>query len=645
MVEAARSGHPGLPLGAATIAHAIWSRHLRHAPHDPRWPDRDRFVLSAGHGSALLYALLHLHGYDLPLSELRAFRQWGSKTPGHPEVHLTPGVETTTGPLGQGFGNAVGMALAERFRAERYDVDPHRVVDHRTYAIVSDGDLMEGVASEAASLAGTFGLGKLIAVYDDNGISIDGSTDVTFREDVGARFSAYGWHVQHVDGHDLDAVDRALTAAEAEGGRPSIVVARTVIGKDSPLEGTAAVHGAALGPERTRQLKEKLGWPVDEPFRVPPEVREALGRSVERGRALVAAWQQRVDGLAAARPDLADEMRRADTGALPRGAFEDMPSWPPGQKLATRKASGAFLRAAFAHVPELVGGSADLAGSNDTTVKGAGFLGADPGGRNVHFGVREHAMAAIANGMALHGGVRPFVATFLVFTDYMRPAIRLAALSRLPVAYVMTHDSIGLGEDGPTHQPVEHLASLRAIPGLKVFRPADANETREAWMAALERTDGPTLLALTRQDLPVLERPAAADARRGGYVLREAKGGAPDVILIATGSEVAIALEAAEILERGGGPAARVVSLPCWEAFEAQPAEYRETVLPGAVRARVAMEAGVTLGWRRWVGDRGAVIGLDRFGASAPYEVLYRELGLTAHAMAARAREVLAALR
>lgn len=642
MVEAAQAGHPGLPLGAAHLAHVILTRHLKHAPDDPRWPDRDRFVLSAGHGSALLYSMLHLSGYDLPMDELKRFRQLGSKTPGHPEVHLTPGVETTTGPLGQGFGNGVGMALAERHLAERYNRDGHRVVDHRVYAIVSDGDLMEGISSEAASLAGHMKLGKLVYVYDSNRITIEGSTDLAFTEDVGARFEAYGWHVQRIDGHDLDAIDGALVAAENETDRPSLIVARTHIGLDSELQDTAKVHGAAMGPERTRKLKEKLGFPPDQAFHVPDVARDVYGGAVVRGRELVSAWRSGFEAYRAAHPDLAAEFERTQGGELPRDLFEALPAWAAGSAgLATRQASGKCLAALFPRMPELVGGSADLAESNLTTVEGYGALGLEAGGRIAHFGVREHAMAAMGNGMALHGGVRAYLGTFLVFTDYMRPAMRLAALQQLPIIYVMTHDSIGLGEDGPTHQPIEHVASLRAMPGMTVIRPADANETREAWEVALERR-GPTVLALTRQKLPVLDRPAGAHARRGAYVLREAPGGHPAVILIGTGSEVAIACEAARLLEQEGGPAARVVSMPSWELFAEQPDEWRDAVLPPSMRARVAIEAGSSFGWERHVGREGAVVAIDRFGASGKAEEIYEALGITAQALAAKAREVAA---
>jgi transketolase len=639
MVEAAKSGHPGLPLGAAHVAHVLFTRHLRHAPTHPQWWDRDRFVLSAGHGCALLYSMLHLLGYDLPMEELRRFRQWGSRTPGHPEAKHTVGVEATTGPLGQGFGNGVGMALAARYLGERFNRPGHEIVSHRVYAIVSDGDLMEGVASEAASLAGTWGLGGIVYVYDDNGISIEGDTDLAFREDVGRRFEAYGWHVQHVDGHDMGAVDAAVVAAKAETRRPSLLVARTHIGLDSAVQDTGEAHGSPLGPDHAKALKRKLGWPEDQPFHVPEQALAAYRRGIGRGQEFVAEWDRRWAAYRATFPDLANELERMQSGRLPEGILEGLPSWKPGEKLATREASGKVIMSLSPRMPELVGGSADLAPSNNTYVKGAGDLGLDPGGRNVRFGVREHGMGSTVNGMALHGGVRPYGATFLVFTDYMRPAIRLAALTRLPVVYVMTHDSIGLGEDGPTHQPVEHLAALRAMPGLTVIRPADANETREAWEVALA-SSGPTLLALTRQKLPVLERPSGAHVRQGAYVLREARGGTPEAVVIATGSEVEIALAGAAQVEAAGGPATRVVSMPSWELFDAQPASWREAVLPRGVTARVSIEAATTFGWRAVVGDHGRSIGVDRFGASAPYQDVYRELGLTPEAVARAVREV-----
>ncbi|HEU4565004.1 MAG TPA: transketolase [Gemmatimonadaceae bacterium] len=644
-VERAASGHPGLPLGAATMAYVLWSRHLRHDPLDPRWPDRDRFVLSAGHGSMLLYALLHLTGYDLPLEELKRFRQWGSRTPGHPEYGHTPGVETTTGPLGQGFGNAVGMALAERWLAGTFPDAPRPVVDHYTYVIASDGDMMEGVSSEAASLAGHLGLGRLIVLYDDNHISIDGSTDLAFTEDVGARFAAYGWHVQRVDGHDPAQVDAALHAARAEETRPSLIAARTHIGFGSPhKQDSAAAHGAPLGAEEARLTKRALGLPDAAEFWVPDDVREAMRAAIPRGAALRQEWEEKLDAYRRSAPERFRLLAAALTGELPAGWEDALPSFAPPAPLATRKASGTVLNALALRIPTLIGGSADLAESNATELKGAGSVQRGAyAGRNIHFGVREHAMGAMLNGLTLHGGVRPFGATFLIFSDYMRPAIRLAALMRLPVAYVFTHDSIGLGEDGPTHQPVEQLMALRAIPNLWVVRPCDAAETAEAWRIALERADGPAALVLTRQNLPVLDRSAgselaaASGARRGGYVLADSPLGAvPDVILIGTGSEVHLCLDARRVLA-ADGIGARVVSLPCTELFDAQPEGYRDAVLPPAVAARVAVEAGITHGWERWVGPAGEIVGLDHFGASAPGDQLMREFGFTAEHVVRRA--------
>ncbi len=635
MVESAKSGHPGLPLGAAHLAHVIYTRHLRHSPADPEWPDRDRFILSAGHGSALLYAMLHLTGYDLPMAEIKRFRQWGSKTAGHPEHGHAPGIETTTGPLGQGFATGVGMAMAERFVAERFNTPDHRIVDHRVYALVSDGDLMEGISSEAASLAGHLSLGKLIYVYDSNRITIEGSTDLAFSEDVAARFAAMGWHVQGVDGYDLPAVDAAIEAAKGDP-RPSLIVARTHIGLDSELQDTAKVHGAALGPERTARLKEKLGWPVKDPFHVPPAALAEYRRCVDRGREMVAGWEKSRAAWASADPGAAREFDRQMRGELPPNLASVLPAWAAGSEgLATRQASGKCLEALFPAMPELIGGSADLAESNNTSVKGARDFGLEEGGRIIHFGVREHAMAAIGNGMALHGGARPYLGTFLVFTDYMRGGMRLAAIMKTRVVYVMTHDSIGLGEDGPTHQPIEHLASLRAMPGMTVLRPADANETAEAWGVALE-ADGPVVMALTRQKLPILSR-GPGHVRQGGYVLREATGGEPAVILIGTGSEVSIAVDAASQLEAEGLPT-RVVSMPSWELFAAQSREHRDAVLPPSVRCRVAIEAASSFGWERHVGEAGGMVTIDRFGASAPAETIYRELGITPEAVVARVR-------
>jgi transketolase len=644
-VQKANSGHPGMPMGAAAMAYVLWTRFLRHNPANPAWPDRDRFVLSAGHGSMLLYGLLHLTGYDLPLEELQSFRQWGSRTPGHPEYGLAPGVETTTGPLGQGFTNGVGMAIAEAYLAAHFNRPGHKIVDHYIYAIVSDGDLMEGVASEAASLAGHLRLGKLIYLYDDNRISIEGSTDLTFTEDRGQRFEAYGWHVQHVDGYDLEGIAAAIRAAQADP-RPSLILARTHIGYGSPhKQDTAEAHGAPLGEEEVRLTKENLGWPTEPSFLIPDQALAHFHQALEKGRVWEAEWQARFDAYAAEYPDLADEWRMVMSGELPAGWDAGLPTFRPEDgPMATRVASGKVLNAIAPHLPTLIGGSADLAPSCNTYLKGYGDFSADNrSGRNFHFGVREHAMAGILSGMALHGGIIPYGGTFLVFSDYMRPSIRLAAMMEIPVIYVFTHDSIGLGEDGPTHQPIEQLAALRAIPHLTVIRPADASETVVAWRVALERCEGPVALLFTRQSLPVLDRAILAPAdglARGAYVLAEAAGGQPDVILIATGSEVHPTLAARERLAEQG-VRTRVVNMPSWELFERQPQFYRDAVLPPEVTARLAIEAGVPQGWHRYVGDGGDVIGIERFGASAPYKVLWEKYGFTAENIAARALEML----
>ncbi len=645
-VQKADSGHPGMPMGMADAAYVLWTRFLTHDPKDPSWPNRDRFVLSAGHGSMLLYSLLHLTGYDLPLEELQAFRQLGSQTPGHPEHGLTPGVETTTGPLGQGFANGVGMAIAERFLAATFNRSGFPVVDHTTYGIVSDGDLMEGISHEAASLAGHLGLGKLIYFYDDNDISIEGSTEIAFTECVPDRFRAYGWFVQEIDGHDVDAVEEAITAAHGEVERPSLIVCHTHIAYGSPnKEDDAAAHGAPLGEEEVRRTKERLGWPPDAQFLIPDEVLKVFRQAVDEGQRAHRAWQALFDRYAETRADAAAQLERLWSGEVPDGWQSAVPTFAPEDgPMATRKASGAVLNAIADSLPTLMGGSADLAPSNKTMLKGYdGFQDETPGGRNMHFGVREHAMGGILNGMALHGGVIPYGGTFLVFTDYMRPSIRLAALMELPVVYVWTHDSVWIGEDGPTHQPVEHLASLRAIPNLDVIRPADANETAAAWRAALERRDGPTGLVLTRQALPVFDRSklaSADDVGRGAYVIREAPDGSPELILVATGSEVALVMEAQELLAERGVQA-RVVSMPSWKRFEEQPTSYRNGVLPPDIPARLAVEAAAPLGWDRYVGPQGAVIGMERFGASAPYQALMEAFGFTAEDVAERAVEVL----
>ncbi len=643
-VERANSGHAGLPMGAASMAYVLFTRHLRMNPANPAWPDRDRFILSAGHGSMLLYALLHLTGYDLPLEELKRFRQWGSRTPGHPEYGHTPGVETTTGPLGQGFANGVGMAMAEAHLAAMFNRPGHPVVNHRTYAIVSDGDLMEGVASEAASLAGHLKLGRLIYLYDCNRISIEGSTALAFTEDVAARFSAYGWQVVDVpDGDDLAAVDRALEECEADEGRPSLIVAHTHIGYGSPhKQDTAAAHANPLGPDEVRLTKEAAHWPLEPEFYVPDDVRAHFRTALARGEALEREWNERVAAYTRAHPELGEQLTLALRGEVPQDLAARLPRFAPGQSLATRSASGQVLNALAPALPTLFGGSADLSPSNDTELKGLGSFEPDsPAGPNIHFGVREHAMGAALNGMALHGGVIPYGATFLVFSDYERPAIRLAALSRIPSVFVFTHDSVAVGEDGPTHEPVEHLMALRAIPGLTVIRPADAGETAVAWQTVIEGRR-PAALILTRQKVPVLDASLGSPRglAKGGYVLKD-PAGVPELILIGTGSEVHLALAAAETLE-AEGIAVRVVSLPSWELFQAQSQSYRDEVLPPGVRARVSVEAGVTLGWSQWVGDAGAAVGIDRFGASAPGDEVMRRLGMTVERVVGAAREVLA---
>lgn len=644
-VQRANSGHPGLPLGAAPMAYALWQRHLVVDPAAPHWPDRDRFVLSAGHGSMLLYSLLHCAGFDVTLDDLKSFRQWGSKTPGHPEFHETPGVESTTGPLGQGHANAVGMAIAERFLAHLFNRPGHTIVDHHTYALISDGDVVEGVAQEAASLAGHLGLGKLICLYDDNQITLDGPASLAMSEDVAARYAAMGWQVLRVaDGdHDVAALDRAIAEAKADTARPSLICVRTTIGFGSPKKaGTSGAHGSPLGKDEVAATKRALGWDPDAHFLVPDEARAHFGAIRARGQAAHAAWRARFEAWRAAHPELATAWDQCMKGELPAGWDAALPTWKDGESLATRTASGKIMVALAGKVPWLFGGDADLGGSTKTIVPG-GDHDRTGAGRNLRFGIREHAMGAICNGMAYHGGVRGFASTFFVFSDYMRPAVRLAALNGLPVTYVWTHDSVGLGEDGPTHQPVEHLMSLRAMPNLWVVRPADANETTAAWKLAMARTDGPVALVLSRQDLPVVA-PAAAPVERGAYVLREAdRAGVPDVILIGTGSEVSMALAAQAALAKEG-VAARVVSMPCWERFAAQDLAYKDSVLPPAVRARVAVEAGVTFGWGDVVGSAGRVVGLDRFGASAPGEVLYERFGLTVDAVVAAARASRAAV-
>ena len=639
-VEKARSGHPGMPMGAADMAYVLWTRFLKHNPANPRWPNRDRFVLSAGHGSMLLYSLLYLTGYGLTLDHLKQFRQWGSPTPGHPEYDPALGVETTTGPLGQGFANGVGMAIAERWLAAYFNRPGFPIVDHYTYAIVSDGDLMEGISHEAASLAGHLRLGKLIYLYDDNHISIDGPTDLTFTEDVAARFQAYGWHVQRVDGHDREAIAAALQAARAERERPSLILCRTHIGYGSPNKQDKAVaHGAPLGEEEVRLTKERLGWPANAHFLVPDQVLTHFRKALERGAAWEAEWQALFQDYARTYPDLAEAWERMMAGELPDGWESALPTFRPDDgPIATRKASGQVLNALAEVIPNLGGGSADLCGSNQTYLKAYPPLRPDDfGGRNIHFGVREHGMGGILNGIALHGGLRPYGGTFLVFSDYMRPPIRLAAMMKLPVVYVFTHDSLWIGQDGPTHQPVEQLAGLRAIPNLVVIRPADANEVAAAWKVALTRRDGPTALILTRQGLPILDRShlaPASELARGAYILSDRED--PQIILIGTGSEVALVLEAQARLDEMG-VRARVVSMPSWELFEAQPPSYREHVLPLSIPRRLAVEAAVSLGWERFVGPQGDVLSVERFGASAPYQVLMEKYGFTVENVVERA--------
>ena len=638
-VQQANSGHPGLPMGAAAMAFTVWTRHLRHNPRNPKWMGRDRFLLSGGHGSMLLYSLLHLTGYDLSLDELKNFRQWGSRTPGHPEYGVTPGVEMTTGPLGQGFATGVGMAIAATHLAATYSP---ALFDNYIYAIVTDGDLMEGVASEAASLAGHLQLGRLIYLYDDNHISIDGSTDLAFTEDRAKRFEAYGWHVQKLDnGNDVDAIDVAIQAAKADS-RPSIIMCRTIIGFGSPKrQGTSKIHGEPLGDEELNAAKENLNWPKEPRFYIPDDVLDFYRESMERGQKSEDAWKQKFSEFKKADPEKGAELERRLAGKLPKGWEKNFPVFPADAKgMATRAASGKVINALAPILPELIGGSADLAPSNNTKIDNVpAFQKESPQGHNFHFGVREHAMGAALNGMALFGGIIPYGGTFLVFSDYNRPAIRIAALSHIPSIFIFTHDSIGLGEDGPTHQPVEHLAALRVIPNLTVIRPADANETVQAWKAALARRDGPTVLALTRQAVPTFQ-PSNLQLEKGAYVLVTLGKKVPDVILMASGSEVSLIMDAARKLHEKGH-SVRVVSFPSWELFEKQDKTYQESVLPKKVTARVAVEAGVSLGWERYVGSGGRVVSIERFGASAPYKVIYEKLGLTVDNIIAQAKSMM----
>lgn len=646
-VEQANSGHPGLPMGAASMAYTLWTRHLRHNPRNPHWANRDRFILSGGHGSALLYALLHLTGYEISLDEVKRFRQWGSLTPGHPEFGLTPGVDTTTGPLGQGFANGVGMAIAETHLAAEFNTPEHTLVDHFTYAIVTDGDLMEGITAEAASLAGHLQLGKIIYLYDDNHISIEGSTQVSFSEDRMARFAAYGWHTQIVlDGNDVEAIDAAIQAAKHDA-RPSIIAVRTIIGFGLPTRaGTSKAHGEPPGDVELNGAKQALGWPIEPRFYIPVDVQSFFRQALENGADAEQNWMKLLSEYRLASPEHAAEFERRMKGELPLGWDADLPVYPADQKgVQTRAASGKALNHFAAKIPDLIGGSADLAPSNNTNMPGLGdYQKETPAGRNMHFGVREHAMGAVVNGMSYHGGLRPFGATFLVFADYMRPSVRLSALSHLGSIWVFTHDSIGVGEDGPTHQPVEHLASLRAIPNLVTIRPGDGNETVHAWRVALARNHAPTALILTRQNLPTLDRNIYADAsqlEKGAYVLADMGDDLPEVILMASGSEVSLILEAGARLA-AEGINVRMVSVPSWELFKMQTEDYRESVLPKNVKARVAVEAGIGMGWEKFVGDSGAIICIDHFGASAPAGILFKEFGFTIETVFDTARKLVA---
>ena len=663
MVQKANSGHPGMPMGAAPMAYVLWTKLLRHNPNNRKWPDRDRFILSAGHGSALLYSLLHLTGYDLPIEELKQFRQWGSKTPGHPEYRETPGVECTTGPLGQGFGNGVGLAIAERFLAARFNRPGYEIVDHYTYAIVSDGDLMEGVASEAASLAGHLRLGKLIYLYDNNQITLAGEIRLNFTEDVCKRFEAYGWHVQSVeDGNNLEAISKAIMLAQNEATRPSLISVRTHIGYGSPhKQDTFGVHGSPLGPEEVMATKKNLGWPLEPMFYIPDEALAHFRKALNRGNELEGEWKVKLESYGKIYPELTVEWDQWMNFILPDSWDKDFPIFPPDPKgVATRSAGGQVINAIASHLPFLIGGSADLNPSTNTPLKGKGNfqcpgLGDETvqgtvsgpwgyGGKNIAFGVREHGMGSVLNGIALHGGLIPFGSTFLIFSDYMRPPMRLAALMKLHVIYIFTHDSIGLGEDGPTHQPVEQLSNLRAIPGLTVIRPADANETAEAWRVAIEHQEGPVAIILTRQNLPVIDRNKFGPAiglRKGAYILADSPLGKPEVILIATGSEVHLALEASEKLQ-SEGVRARVVNMPSWELLEVQPERYHLEVLPPDVTARISIEAGVTHGWHKYVGLEGDTLGIDHFGASAPGKILFAEFGFTSENILSRVKALLA---
>ncbi len=640
-VEKAKSGHPGLPMGTAPMAYVLWTKFLKHNPSDPHWLNRDRFILSAGHGSMLLYSLLHLTGYDLPLEELKNFRQLGSKTPGHPEYGLTAGVETTTGPLGQGFATGVGMAIAERYLAAHYNRPNFPIIDHYTYAIVSDGDLMEGISSESASLAGHLQLGKLIYLYDDNHISIEGGTDIAFSENVIDRFTAYGWHTDRVhDGNDIDAIEEAVKRAKSQD-RPTLIAVRTHIGYGSPnKQDKASAHGSPLGEDEVKLTKEAYGWPEDKLFDIPNDALNHFREAIPHGQKAENSWNDLFSAYQERYPELARELAQTLKHELPEGIFANLPVFNANDMIETRAASGKVINALAPHFPNLIGGSADLAPSNNTNIKDGGdFSRETPNGRNLHFGVREHAMGAALNGMSLHGGLRVYGGTFLIFTDYMKPAIRLSSLMHQPVIYILTHDSIGLGEDGPTHQPIEQLASLRAIPNILVIRPADANETKEAWQIALNTTDKPIALALTRQKVRTLPADKATGLRQGGYILAETSP-EPELIIIATGSEVGIAYDAFETLSQEDIPV-RVVSLPCWELFLAQSKEYQESVLPSHVTKRIAVEAASSFGWNRFVGPSGKIIAMTTFGASGKINDLMAHFGFTARHIVEEAHELL----
>ena len=644
-VQKANSGHPGMPMGMADAAYVLWTKFLKHNPKNPQWSDRDRFILSAGHGSMLLYSLLHLTGYDVSLDEIKNFRQLGSITPGHPEYGMTPGVETTTGPLGQGFGTGVGMAMAEAYLADKFNKDDLKIVDHFTYAIVSDGDLMEGISHEAASLAGHLKLKKLIYLYDSNQISIDGSTDLAFTDDTRKRFESYGWDVQTVDGHNREEIEKAILSAQ-KTDKPSLIECKTHIGFGSPnKQDTADSHGSPLGEEEIRLTKEKLGMDPDQKFHINDDVLNEFRKAIEKGAEFESEWGNLFSDYEKSNPVDGESFKSHISRTLPDNWDEILPDFDADEKgMATRKASGLVINELADHVSQMIGGSADLTGSNKTDMDEKGIFSSDNySGRNIHYGVREHAMGAALNGMALHGGLIPFGGTFLVFSDYNKPSIRIAALSKVPSIFVFTHDSIGLGEDGPTHQPIEHLASLRATPNVNVIRPADANETAIAWKCAIQKDDGPSLLVLTRQNLPTIDRSKYASvsgAEKGAYILKKEEGDLPDLILLATGSEVELVLDAAEKLE-ADGESVRVVSMPCWELFEEQPKSYRDEVLPNEVIKRISVEAGATLGWHKWVGTEGITMGIDRFGESAPYEEVYEHLGLTVEKIIENAKTLL----